>query len=405
MIKGALFSLENVVYHNKRLDGKALQEIGRLVQFCKSRKVLPVVVANHMRKLDDGKTLEAFMNDQWGVVEWFVADENRGGWKPKGEAIRYVLDKKNWSPEEVVYIGNTDNDMKTARSGRVLFLNATWFTKSNSYGLEFKTPKEIGRFIDLFCLREHLWHFHIKDGALEYYALSPYSTFKPEYRNYSESAVPALKTGDQDTDFWVKYLSSSIYFSGIHHRINYVAPYPGHKSGTDRSVLDNDLIDFTNCFNISYLRDLIIRHKTAPKSQYNRATSTLLRQLNTVHLNRAPLRTNGLNRYKNPPLQKDKTILVVDDICTKGFSLEAARTYIERTGAKVICVSFLKTINTDYHHFHVQDALNPYQENELASDEFACTIHSYRSYIIDREAPQELDSHLRRYDEWEWPSS
>lgn len=274
MIKGALFSLKNVIYHNGKLHQQAFEEIGRLVKFLKEQGVTPAVVANNMRMMSSGgKTLEAFMNEKWGPVEWFVASEGRGGWKPRRDAIQYILDDKGWSPEEVVYIGNSDDDMKTSKSGRVLFLNATWFTRSNTYGLEFDSPKAVGRFIDLFCLREHLWHFCIEDGPLEYYALSPYSTYISEFESYSLSARAALKRGTRYTDFWVKYLSSSIYFSGIHQRVNYVAPYPGHKAGSGSSIIDDALVAFTNCFNISYLRDLIQRHITAKKSQHNRDTA------------------------------------------------------------------------------------------------------------------------------------
>ncbi|MGE3537314.1 MAG: HAD hydrolase-like protein [Candidatus Tectimicrobiota bacterium] len=396
--------MDNVIYHNGTLDGEAFQEIGRLVQFLKARGVTPAIVANHMRtRTSDKTTLEDFMNDQWGPVEWFVASEGRGGWKPRREAIQYVLDAKGWSSEEVVYIGNTDNDMKTARSGGVLFLNATWFTQSNTYGLQFGSPKEVGRFVDLFCLREHLWHFSIVQGPLEYYALSPYSTYKPEYETYSRSAEAALKRGTRHTDFWVKYLSSSIYFSGIHKRVNYVAPYPGHEAGSGSPIIDDALVAFTNCFNISYLRDLIIRHTTVLKSQHNRSTASPLRQLNSIHLNKSPLKPNRQSRYKNPPLSSDKTVLVIDDFCTAGFSLEAARAYIERTEAKVICVSFLKTINTDYRKFNLRESLKPYHLNELEPQAVPSSAYSYQRHIIDVQAPQELTEHLLRYDRWDWP--
>jgi hypothetical protein len=404
MIKGALFSLENVIYHNRQLVPEAFQEIGRLIQFLKAQGVTPAVVANHMRTMGSGKTtLEDFMNEQWGPVQWFVASQGRGGWKPRREAIQYVLDAQEWSSEEVVYIGNTEDDMKTARSSRVLFLNAIWFTQSNTYGLQFDSPKAVGRFIDLFCLREHLWHFRILDGPLEYYALSPYSTFRSEYESYSRSAEAALKRGTRDTDFWVKYLSSSIYFSGIHKRVNYVAPYPGHQAGSGSPIIDDALVAFTNCFNTFYLRDLIVRHTTAPKSQHNRQTASPCRQLNTIRLNKCPLKPNGQSRYMNPPLGNNKTVLVIDDFCTDGFSLETARAYIKTTGANVICVSFLKTINTPYHRFHLKEMLKPYQPNALESPAVTCREYRYQAHIIDRQAPQELTERLQRYARWDWP--
>jgi len=80
-----------------------------------------------------------------------------------------------------------------------------------------------------------------------------------------------------------------------------------------------------------------------------------------------------------------------------------ARAYIERTGASVICVSFLKTINTDYHKFNLKEALKPYQPNELEPQAVTSSGHTYRGHIIDVQAPQELTERLRRYDRWDWP--
>src|SRR3546814_13472075 len=71
-------------------------------------------------------------------------------------------------------------------------------------------------------------------------------------------------------------------------------------------------------------------------------------QLNTIRLNPAPVRGVGGKPYKSPPARGGKRILVVDDICTEGNSFEAARAYLRAAGAQAVCVSWLKTINTDY---------------------------------------------------------
>src|SRR3546814_9839346 len=70
--------------------------------------------------------------------------------------------------------------------------------------------------------------------------------------------------------------------------------------------------------------------------------------LNTIRLNPAPVRGVGGKPYKSPPARGGKRILVVDDICTEGNSFEAARAYLRAAGAQAVCVSWLKTINTDY---------------------------------------------------------
>ncbi|WP_261326969.1 phosphoribosyltransferase [Rhizobium leguminosarum] len=90
----------------------------------------------------------------------------------------------------------------------------------------------------------------------------------------------------------------------------------------------------------SYLVDLVERHAPAQKSQTARQQGIALdhgNQLSTIRLRRDPLKPGQLGgRYKASPLKPGKTVLVVDDILTEGFSLEAARAFVKATGADVI---------------------------------------------------------------------
>ena len=54
--------------------------------------------------------------------------------------------------------------MISAVNGGLLFLNACWYNKSVEYGFQFSEPKELAKFFDVFCFREHWWHFKIEDG-------------------------------------------------------------------------------------------------------------------------------------------------------------------------------------------------------------------------------------------------
>lgn len=401
-LKGVILSLENVVFHDNRLIDSAFDEIGRFVRLLLEKGIQPVILANRTWMVGN-RPLQDFINEQWAEFPWFVASEGTGAWKPRAEAVETVLDRMDWQATEVAYVGNTTSDMRTAKNGGVLFLNVEWFTHSVDYGLQFSTVKDLARFIDVFCIRDHLWHFVIDAPPLRVYSLSPYSTYKEEYARYSENARSALKFGGEYVDFWTKYLCSSIYFSGLHQEINYVTPYPGHRRGAGNPLIDDFLVQVATCFGVPYLRDLIVRHTDAPKSQTDRTGASHYRQLNTIHVNRSPLKSLGNTRYKNSPLRGGRTVLVVDDFCTAGYSLEAARNYIEQTGASVICATFLKTINTDYRQLTRLKRFNPYTPNRFKDDDGRIAVHTYRSHIVDRAAPGELTEALRRYDEWDWP--
>ena len=125
---------------------------------------------------------------------------------------------------------------------------------------------------------------------------------------------------------------SSLYFSGLMDKVNFICSFPGHDPTSTSAVrkgVDALLTTLGKCFKTDYLPDLINRHHASVKSQTaTAAQKTFLNQLNTLHLNRYP------RRYDRPPNKgalnlKTSTFLVVDDFCTNGRSLDVARAYIE----------------------------------------------------------------------------
>lgn len=404
-LKGVLFSLENVLYHDNHLVAKEVEEFGRLVKFLRSRGVTPAVVANRTRTLKTkGVKLQDALTRKWGDFPWFVAEEGTGGWKPKAEAVDKVLAATGWKRQEVALIGNDAEDMKTAKNGGVLFLNAEWFEEGSAYGLKFSSIRDIGRFIDLCCLKQHPWFFRIEDGDLQFYALGPYARSDSRFGTFSNDALYALKNGTSHTRFWVETLCASTYFSGVSQGLNYIAPYPGHTAGSGSAVLDDALVQVATCFGITYTRDLIQRHKTVQKAAFDRSTADHARQFNSIKLNRTPQRTLAGQQYKNNPLKRDRRVLVVDDFCTKGYSFEAARHFIGQTGASCVCVSFLKTVSRDYETLTGFRRFDPFVPQQLASvGGKRGKSYPYSSHIVDPAAPTELSNALAQYDGWSWP--
>ncbi|ABU78243.1 hypothetical protein ESA_03014 [Cronobacter sakazakii ATCC BAA-894] len=161
---------------------------------------------------------------------------------------------------------------------------------------------------------------------------------------------------------------------------------------------------FGKCFRKNYLFDLIIRHTDAIKSQTarnNKMAIDFLNQLNTIRLNYKPMRS-ATRRYVKSPLGPGKTVLLIDDITTKGYSLESGRAYIEQTGAKVILASWLKTINTDIDLLAPLGKFDPYIPHNFTSAK-VLKQHSYRANIVDTLAPAEIKAMLEKYTNWDWP--
>jgi hypothetical protein len=383
-------------------DDSRLPEFKKLIEFLISRDIKAVILSNDMTK--ERLSLEGQLKQNYPQLDWYIADRDGVPKKPTGKAGRFVLEQLKIEPKQAIYVGNTDNDMQTALNSKLLFLNATWYGENTDYGFKFPTPQEIARFIDIFCLRDYLWAYRISDQGLEYYALGIYGTYEDKYKSYSYDAREAAKFGTGHPDFWIKYLLSTVYLSGLHERIDYIAPYPSHQQSSTPNVMEKTIVTFAKCCRKKYLKDLIIRHNTATKSAYARKNGKTIdhfNQLNTIHLNPTPVQNVEGKRYKKFPLNSEKTVLVIDDFCTQGFSLEAARNFIEQTGAKVILISLLKTIIKSYERIDNLGKFDPCKAHQFSA--LGKThVYPFDSCLIDKLVHQEIRSKLQEYDNWHW---
>ncbi|EIZ9508828.1 phosphoribosyl transferase [Cronobacter sakazakii] len=404
-IKGVILSVEGTICPNGKLDRAIFSEVNKLINYFKSKGLDFVIHTNRQWTYNETSKLEDFLKEKRGEFSYICyADDKSIPPRPRAESIEYILNLKGWSSTETIYIGSTDDDMRTAVNGELLFLRATWWENKTDYGFEFASPKDIARFIDTFCLRSHLWCHEIHDGDFNFYALAPFSTMKEENTLYSQHARNAAKHGTGHPDFWIGAIVSSLYFSGVHKKIDYVSVYPGHKAGYGNPVMNEAISIFGKCFRKNYLFDLIIRHTDAIKSQTarnNKMAIDFLNQLNTIRLNYKPMRS-ATRRYVKSPLGPGKTVLLIDDITTKGYSLESGRAYIEQTGAKVILASWLKTINTDIDLLAPLGKFDPYIPHNFTSAK-VLKQHSYRANIVDTLAPAEIKAMLEKYTNWDWP--
>jgi hypothetical protein len=409
-LSGVILSVEDIILSHEKVDAKIFAEVTKLIKFLQLKKIPFIVFTNRVLSITVKQVtipLKDYLQANWGDFDYICANQDPSiPKKPSADSTAYVLKKMGWSPSSVLYIGASENDMKTAVNGNLLFLRATWYANKTDYGFEFDRPSNVAKYIDIFCLREHLWCFTLRDKNFEFYALAPFSTMKPEYTLYSEDAKAAAKQGMGHPDFWVGALVSSLYFSGLHLRVDYITTYPGHKAGVADNPMKIPMQIFGKCFRTPSIPDMVVRHTTAVKSQKARQTGVaidILNQLNTININPNPFKSDAA-RYARSPLSAGKTVLLIDDICTEGNSLIAGKTFIEQTGANVICVSWLKTINRDIktiEPFAIK-AFNPYIPQKF-SKFTAGKSYGYGENITDNLAPGELTKIFQEYDRWAWP--
>ena len=413
-IKYLIFGLRNLLIEAEAdsltgrsdFDSPLADEFGRLVAYARSQQIEPVVFANHAWIVRGGEAVEQILNKKWGKMLWLTANGIEIPRKPQAAAMQAVLKRLGCEPNEVLYIGNTDDDMRTAVNGEVLFLNATWLKDSTGYGFKFDSPKEVAKFIDIFCVRTNGWAFEIDDGPLRYRSLAPFSTKYVEYESYSADARNT-KDGWGRPDFWGPYLCATLYLTGLYQEIDYMCPFPRHEAHKWNEPLRESLIRFARCFRIRYIPDLVVRHTTTLSSRKNPDVLGHVDHLNSLLINEHPTKNvETEDTYARSPLRRGKTVMVVDDFCTRGRSIEAARIYLEHTGAKTVLVSWLKTINRDYSQITSTNGFkfNPYTPNDWKPATITKATHPYDTAITDEDAYKELGKKLKSFREWTWPS-
>jgi hypothetical protein len=413
MLKGAIFSLHDVLVKQGAIDGPLFSETVKLLRYLKRRGVEPIFISNHRWVVSSAgvnKPFRSLLEEQLGPVSYYIGGEDGMPYKPRADSTGHILSEKGWSKREVLYVGNTQNDMRTAANGGLMFVNAMWYNMASPYGFQFASPLDVARFIDCLCLGLDGWFWALERGKLRVYSMAPFTTMSAKYARahaYSASARTTSKGGAGDANFWGRLLAARVYLSGLVDEINYITAYPGHAPTSKPTVIADALNILGQCLRKSFLPDLLIRHTKAVKSQTARASGGRVgveNQLTTMKLNPAPARGMGGRPYKSMPLKTGKTVLLVDDFCTEGNSFEAGRALIGATGAATICLSWLKTINSDYREVAPPLTItDPYVPQAIISP-ITTTTHWYSTLISSHAAQIDLADLYDRYFNWRWPA-
>ena len=353
-------------------DGTATAELLQgLVDFIKRMHAVGVKVALWSRhpvtansKSSQSMPLEAWLSGQCGLeVTFYRAAYGALPDRQTKNSAAAILAAEGVQKHETILVGNEESDMRAGVNNKLLLVRPEWYASSLTYGFAVNTISELARFCELFGLREHPIFWSISEPGLQVRAMGPFSTMKPDLAVFGNSGKDAAKAGVGDTLFWFLMVVSSLYFSGVMHQTDYICRFPGHNPATPSFIdeeVDATLTILGKCSNQTYLPDLIIRHVASQKSQpIAAAARTFSNHLNTIHLNRHPRSYDGPPR-RTPISLSGKTVLVADDICTSGRSLDVARAYIEAAGGQAILFSWLKTINTPFKHMVMNAVKAPF---------------------------------------------
>ena len=319
-----------------------------------TRGVEVALWARHSMSLD-GEPLDVYLTRE--VKDACAALPSRGRAVPnrrRAGSVNPILSVTGAALRETILVGSKQEDMLAGVNNGLLLVRPAWYGDDMDYGFRVSSISQLARFCEVFALRQHPIYWSIDSGNLQVRSMGPFSTYFEEFAKYGANARQVAKENKGNPEFWFFAVVSTLYFSGIIHGVDFICPFPGHNPaaiGGIRELLDAVMTQFGKCFRKPYLPNLIVRHTQSQKSQYLKPEQKTFRNhLNTIYLNQRPRRYDRAEPPKAMLSLRSKRVLVVDDFVTNGRSLDTARAYIEAANGTAVLFSWLKTVNTSFHH-------------------------------------------------------
>lgn len=308
------------------------------------------------------------------------ADIASGKKRGSPDWIDAVTDQLDLARHELLYVGQTAMDWRTAINSGVLYLHALWSAQipPGVTALASDSPGDVADFIDDFLTGKPIWSHRLDDGAWSLRSLLPAGATLPSTRPHSRFTLQDVFTydrridvgGDEARDLLMIMVLTSAYLEGLIPANPLICVYPGSRMGNVSRQLANYLDKAASLFHGYYREDLLVRGADAPDTSLERvrarregrsANVSIATQATTVHLG---------PQYKAK--LRGKTVVVFDDFTTHGNSLEWARILLEAAGAASIVMLTVGKYGDGHTRFELKDhvRLDPYTLNALTPDDF-----------------------------------
>jgi len=302
--------------------------------------------------------------------------------KRKGSPVwvDYALDELGVDRNEIVWLGDSSLDMRSAVNARILYFNAGWSKPDYPYGITVGTPQEFDLIIRECFMKDIYWHWELEDVD---HAGRPVTAkamidgrgaglFKLKYDliGILKMGMSGRKVGSISlAQFIMLHLIGSIYGDDLHTTADLWTIYPGSRGGPNTAMAPY-VEEFSKILRDRYVGELLIRHTNSIDSGTSRAKGRVIdfwNQANTVML--------------NPDFESrisGKSVVVVDDFTTEGYSLDCARNLLYQAGAASVVGVVVGKYPRDYHIYAPSDN---YEWNP-----FCPTEHDRRKFQLKLEA-------------------
>jgi hypothetical protein len=274
---------------------------------------------------------------------------------------------------ELVWLGDTDNDMRSAINTKVMYFHAGWSVPQYPYGINVQQPSFFPLLLREFFIKPVDWYWEY--SGTDHRRRKVTSKAMMDSRGagievFQWDLINFLKDGGDPTVGLIKvrhfimfHFLGSLYGDQFYRQADIWTVYPGSKGGTNAALgpLANII---ARLFRERYISDLLIRHTPSIDSGEARRQQIqvdFFNQANTMRLNEA---------YRRKIEQK--TVVVLDDFITRGYSMECARNLLLEAGAgDVICVNIGKYASAPRMITHsARYPWNPYDATTHQADQF-----------------------------------
>lgn len=305
----------------------------------------------------------------------FVTRNEIGKAKGSRKWVEHICDAFNIEHRDVLYLGDTDHDMWTAVNSQVVYLNAAWSNPTMEYGIQVSSPAILTPLVENFFMKPTLWYWTLDTqdrlgrmveakamidgngaGVLDIrYGLLNWA------KHDRDSSVGPFKLGN----FFMLHLLASIYLGGLYEKADWWTTYPGSDGGTN-TAMDEFFDIAAKLFRDKFKPRLLVRHSPAVDSGEARVAGksvSFMNQVRTVCLNDDPATIEQI---------RGKSIVLIDDFITDGYSSEWARNLLLEAGAANVIAVAIGKYGYNFHCASPQAGIswNPFEPSKLSATDF-----------------------------------
>ena len=294
---------------------------------------------------------------------------------------------------ELLYVGCTSMDWRTAINSGVLFLHAKWVGPNPETCLVIDSPRDITTHASQFLMQTPRFSFSFDDPGrkLALRCLLPAGAVLPVNGVNSSFSLqdvftyhkPIAVGGTRASDLLTYHAISSLYVEGMLPTGALFCVYPSSKVGKLSEELEQFVKPAASMVHGYYKDDLLVRAAEAPDTSLARWQArrdgrasgiSIANQVQTVHL--------GI-RYRTKI--RGKTVIIFDDFTTTGASLEWARNLFVAAGADRVIALTIGKYSSRYSTYDLRPGvtIDPFKMSALTVNDFDEVTHSLAENIAN----------------------